>query len=249
MIQNSFSFIDGISQNTELKIKEAGIQNWNDFLEQHHELNCLPQSKLDKIKAELFFAKEAHENNDLEYFKQRVPDKEHWKLKDMGKIAYVDIETTGLSRWSHEITTIGIYDGVEPKVYIQGQDLQEAYDKLDEFDIVVTFNGKTFDMPFIEHHGKRKYDLIHLDLRFLLKELGFSGGLKKIELELGITRPDELEGVDGYEAVRLWRKYKQGNLLALEKLVKYNIQDIVNLKDLLEYYVTQKNLNLHIINL
>ena len=240
MIQNTFSFIDGVSQNSELKIKEAGIDNWDDFLEQHHELDCLPQSKLDKIKTELFFAKQAHQEKDLNYFKQKVPLNEHWKLKDLGKIAYVDIETTGLSRWSHEITTIGIYDGIEPKVYIQGKDLSDAYEKLQEYDIIVTFNGKQFDMPFIEHHGKQKYDLIHLDLRFLLKELGFAGGLKKIEIELGITRPDELEGVDGYEAVRLWRRYIKGDLSALEKLVKYNISDIVNLKDLLDYYISEK---------
>lgn len=240
MIQNTFSFIDGISESSEKKIKEAGIQNWNQFLDQHHELDCLPQSKLDKIKTEIFFAQQAHDEKDLSYFKTKLKEKEHWKLKDLGKIAYVDIETTGLSRWSHQITTIGIYDGEEPKVYIQGKDLHEAYEKLKEFDIVVTFNGKQFDMPFIEHHGNYKYDLIHLDLRFLLKELGLSGGLKNIELQLGISRPEEVAGVNGFEAVRLWKRYQQGDVQALETLIKYNIEDIVNLKSLLEYYIKKK---------
>ncbi len=95
-------------------------------------------------------------------------------------------------------------------------------------------------MPFIEHHAKKKFNLVHLDLRYLLKELGLSGGLKNIELQLGITRPDEVAGVDGYEAVRLWRRYKQGNLEALETLIKYNIEDIVNLKFLLEHYIENK---------
>ena len=95
-------------------------------------------------------------------------------------------------------------------------------------------------MPFIEHHGNHKYDLIHLDLRFLLKELGYSGGLKNIELQLGISRPEDVANVNGFEAVRLWKKYKQGDLQALEKLIKYNIEDIVNLKDLLEYYIEKK---------
>lgn len=240
MIQNTFSFIDGISESSEKKIKEAGIENWQQFLDNHHELDCLPKSKLDKIKTELFFAQQAHEEKNISYFKNKLKEREHWKLKDLGKIAYVDIETTGLSRWSHQITTIGIYDGIEPKVYIQGKDLHEAYEKLKEFDIVVTFNGKQFDMPFIEHHGNHKYDLIHLDLRFLLKELGYSGGLKNIELQLGISRPEDVANVNGFEAVRLWKKYKQGDLQALEKLIKYNIEDIVNLKDLLEYYIEKK---------
>ena len=60
MIQNTFSFIDGISESSEKKIKEAGIENWQQFLDNHHELDCLPKSKLDKIKTEIFFAKKAH---------------------------------------------------------------------------------------------------------------------------------------------------------------------------------------------
>jgi len=124
---------------------------------------------------------------------------------------------------------------------VNGQNLLDAREKLKEFEILVTFNGKQFDMPFIEHHFDYKYDAVHLDLRYMLKELGLQGGLKNIEMQLGINRGDELKGIDGFEAVRLWHQYKRGNLDALQKLLRYNEQDIVNLKLLLQHYLDSKH--------
>lgn len=76
----------------------------------------------------------------------------------------------------------------------------------------------------------------------MLKKLGYSGGLKKIEKELGLVRGEEIEGVDGYEAVRLWKAYQWGDKAALDTLVEYNTADIVNLKPLMEMgYREMKN--------
>lgn len=62
-----------------------------------------------------------------------------------------------------------------------------------------------------------------------------------MENQIGIQRDTDLHGVDGFEAVRLWYAYKRGNQTALEKLLKYNEQDIVNLKILLEFYMKRKH--------
>jgi hypothetical protein len=61
------------------------------------------------------------------------------------------------------------------------------------------------------------------------------GGLKRIEKEVGIQRDDDLQDVDGYEAVRLWYKYKRGDENALKLLTKYNIADVENLKTLMDF--------------
>ncbi|MDA3855839.1 MAG: ribonuclease H-like domain-containing protein [Candidatus Woesearchaeota archaeon] len=240
MLKKTFCHTQGISNETEKVLWENGIGTWEEFLENFESISCIPQSKLEKIKTEIIFSREHLENNNLKYFQEKLIPKEHHRLANYGKIAYVDIETTGLSKYTDEITMIGIFDGETAKSYVSGQDLEEAYEKLKEFDIIVTFNGKTFDMPFIEYKSKIKYDKIHLDLRFMLKELGLAGGLKKIEIALGITRDDEVQGVDGFEAVRLWRRYKKGDENALRKLLIYNKEDIVNLKFLLEYYLKEK---------
>lgn len=241
MLQNTFCHTQGISINTEKKIWENNIKSWDEFLEKSHKITSLTQSQITKIKQEILFSKTAFEQNNLNYFKEKIPSNQHWRCVNCGKIAFVDIETTGLSKYTNKITTIGIYDGKTPKVYIRNQDLNQAIDKLKEFDIIVTFNGKTFDIPFIEEHFKEKLNCIHLDLRYLLKEYNLSGGLKNIELELGISRPEEVANMNGYEAVKLWKKYEnQNDISALEKLIKYNIEDIINLKTLLDWYLEKK---------
>jgi hypothetical protein len=59
------------------------------------------------------------------------------------------------------------------------------------------------------------------------------GGLKGAERILGIARPDEIEGVDGFMAVLLWREHRAGNATALDTLLRYCLEDVVNLKPLL----------------
>ncbi len=240
MITKTFSHIQGISAPFEKQLWEMGIRHWDDFLAQLHLLEGQAKNKLEEIKESILSSKEALARNDLHYFKQLLNPKEHWRLCKMGKVGYVDIETTGLSRWSNGITIIGIFDGITPYMYVEGKNLAQAKEKLAEFDIVVTFNGKQFDLPFIEHYFSHTFDFIHLDLRYLLKELGLKGGLKSIENQLGINRGADLEGMDGFAAVRLWHQYQRGNQEALHKLLRYNEQDIVNLKTLLDYYLDQK---------
>ncbi|MFZ4437691.1 MAG: ribonuclease H-like domain-containing protein, partial [Syntrophales bacterium] len=63
--------------------------------------------------------------------------------------------------------------------------------------------------------------------------LGFSGGLKGCERQMGIDRGD-LKDIDGYEAVLLWYDYKRtGNKKSLETLIQYNSADARNLETLM----------------
>lgn len=240
MLKKTFSHVEGVSNTTEKLLWENEIDSWETFLEKYEEINFLPKSKIEVIKTEIHFSIEHLRNNNIRYFKEKIVEKEHWRLKDHAKICYLDIETTGLSRWTDEITLIGIYDGYKQHLFVKGENLEDASEFLKQFDIVVTFNGKMFDVPFMEYKFNEKYDLVHLDLRFLLREFGLKGGLKSIEKSLGIRRDEDVTDIDGREAVRLWRRYKTGDLNALELLKKYNKEDIVNLKTLLDYYVNRK---------
>jgi uncharacterized protein YprB with RNaseH-like and TPR domain len=67
------------------------------------------------------------------------------------------------------------------------------------------------------------------DLCFASHRLGIKGGFKKLENYFGISRDEGIKGMDGYDAVKLWRRYKQGDSRALELLVKYNEADTKNL--------------------
>ncbi|PSH01016.1 MAG: exonuclease, partial [Nanohaloarchaea archaeon SW_7_46_7] len=121
------------------------------------------------------------------------------------------------------------------KTLIRGQDLTRENLKEEFFQssVIVSFNGKRFDQPFLEKSFNMQIENPHLDLMYTCRRLGYSGGLKKIEKEMDIER--ELEDLDGREAIRLWKKYeKEGDEEALRKLVEYNQYDTVNLRDLLE---------------
>ena len=58
------------------------------------------------------------------------------------------------------------------------------------------------------------------------------GGLKSLEDEVGIGRPQHIKDLDGSRAAWLWRHWRLGDRAALVKLVEYNLYDTVNLRAL-----------------
>jgi len=129
-----------------------------------------------------------------------------------------------------------MYDGTESQFFIKDINLEAFKDEIKKYDSIITFNGKRFDIPFI----KSKFPELtlpscHIDLMYPLRELGYTGGLKAIERILNISREEEIHGMSGYEAVILWKRYKNGNKAALAKLIKYNKADIENLKTLADF--------------
>jgi uncharacterized protein YprB with RNaseH-like and TPR domain len=150
--------------------------------------------------------------------------------------AYLDIETTGLSKRYADLTVIGIaYERARRTSIVQltGYNLSERrlLRALDGVDELYTYNGSRFDLPFIQ--AKLGVDLkacfAHTDLMYDCWRQGLKGGLKAVEERLCIDRM--LRGVDGYMAVRLWYEYVNNNdHEALRTLLDYNREDVVNLR-------------------
>ena len=233
MLKNSFQHIPGIGEKTERQLWESGIIDWKSFSQTAH-TKLSPkkhESMTDYIKA----SKKNLQNSNPGFFTELLPAAQHWRIFSTfrNSTAYIDIETTGLDSWDSDITTIALYDGKSIKYYINGQNLDDFIDDIQKYSIIVTYNGKIFDVPFIQNYFGIKLNHAHIDLRFVLKSLGYSGGLKKCEKAMGIDRGD-LSGVDGYFAVLLWHDYKQNqNEKALETLLAYNIEDVINLEILM----------------
>ena len=154
--------------------------------------------------------------------------------------AYLDIETTGLSPSYSVITVVGIYlcNGDDASfIQLVGEDItaDSLLETLDGIDIIYTYNGSRFDLPFI-------YTLLgvnlakmftHRDLMYDCWRNNLYGGFKAVERQLGIER--RLTEVNGYEAVKLWWRYVDYfDLDALATLLEYNKEDVLNLKILKE---------------
>ncbi|MCZ7356396.1 MAG: ribonuclease H-like domain-containing protein [Candidatus Methanoperedens sp.] len=235
MLKNTYIHLPGIGSSTERKIWKAGIENWEDFLDN---LNLI---KVPKTKKRVLLSgiEESIEQLTCEnhiFFSRRLEVRDQWRAYRHFKnvTAYVDIETTGLSPEFSRITMIGIYNGKETKTFIRGINLEGAQDELRKYKQLVTFNGARFDLPFIQREFPGFFNHLHVDLMYPLKKIGYSGGLKKIETSLGIARSEETCGIMGFDAVRLWNMYQRGKEEALDILVKYNAEDVVNLEKIIE---------------
>jgi hypothetical protein len=154
--------------------------------------------------------------------------------------AYLDIETTGLSRSFSDITVIGIAvekNGKLKTVQLLEKTLTEKklLAALSGIDELYSYNGSRFDLPFIKvKFGvdlKKQYS--HTDLMYKCWKNNLKGGLKAVERKLCIHR--NLKDVDGFMAAQLWWEYKNyKDEDALKTLLEYNREDIVNLKVLRE---------------
>ncbi|PIU44376.1 MAG: exonuclease [Ignavibacteriales bacterium CG07_land_8_20_14_0_80_59_12] len=232
MLRSTFCHLPGIGLQRERQLWSVGVGSW-DMLSEAEKLPRLASTR-DRIKILLDESRKNLELSDPSYFARLLPVNQHWRLfpEFRHTTAYLDIETTGLGFESH-ITTIVVYDGSRLSHYVWGQNLADFEDDIRRYKLLVTYNGKCFDLPFIERDLKVKLRQAHIDLRYVLKSLGYMGGLKACEKRVGIGR-NELEGVDGYFAVLLWDNYvSSNNDRALETLLAYNSLDVVNLETLM----------------
>jgi uncharacterized protein YprB with RNaseH-like and TPR domain len=233
MLERTFIHVQGVGPKTEQRLWARGIHTWQDFIDRGQGVLSPGIHRLMKQTLE---ASLKH-RDDISFFNDRLSSGEMWRVFDAfkEKAVYLDIETTGYMQDGAEITVIGIYDGKTIQTFVNGINLEDFETAIAEYDLVITFNGASFDLPFIRNcFPGISLPGGHIDLRFVLKKLGYTGGLKRIEKELEITRGMDIDGVDGFEAIRLWYAYQRGNKKAPSTLIEYNNADIVNLHPLME---------------
>ena len=230
MLTATFCHIDGIGHATERNLWNRGITSWDHLIQtpdtvarvsSHEVLNILEKSN-DALRT------------DPHFFADRLKTADVWRLFPhfRDSTAYLDIETTGLGEHA-EITTIALYDGRNVTTYVNGRNLDDFIVDIQRFNVLVTYNGISFDIPFIERFFRTTITSAQIDLRYVLARLGCKGGLKGCERQMGINR-GTLDGVDGAFAVLLWREFERyNNEAALETLLAYNVEDTVNLERLM----------------
>lgn len=233
MLRNTFLHIRGVGPRTEQLLWDAGLYDWQAALStdavpiariRHHYLVSALHESMARLAA-----------GDAYHFGAALPASELWRIfpEFRDSVAYVDIETTGLGGPGDYITTIALYDGHSVRTYVQGQNLHDFCRDIQHYCLLITYNGKSFDVPFLRSDLGLSIEHAHIDLRYVLASLGYRGGLKGCEVQLGIDRGD-LVDLDGFFAVLLWRDYERNrNHRALETLLAYNVLDVINLETLM----------------
>ena len=158
---------------------------------------------------------------------------------------FMDIETKGLS--NVPIILIGVAEIKKSNIivsqyflrdYSDEENIIEAYlSHLDESSVHVTFNGKTFDIPYIKNRCsyyriEHNLDLPHIDLRYFSKNLWgdklVNCKLQTIEREIfNINRINDIPGKyipDFYDTY-----LQKNNIGPVVPIIEHNAQDIISL--------------------
>ena len=236
MITSSFIQLPGIDAGTERSIWSSGIGNWAQF----RSAARLPSpiaGRRPELLARLGECEDRLAAGDAGYFVRCMDSSESWRLYAdfRDRAAFVDIETTGPSPSRSEVTVAGVLDRDGYRAFVAGENLADLPEALSGYSLVVTFNGTLFDLPFLERAFGRPLvsHAAHIDLIYPLRKLGYKGGLKVIEQRLGLDR-DELHGISGRDAVRMWSLWLAGDRESRDVLVRYNAEDVKSLVPLAE---------------
>lgn len=243
MIENSFLFLPGIGKLREQICWKKGILTWDDYLDRARIEIGINKTLFAKHKEILNKAKEAKSSQNIEFFINYLPEEEYWRLyKNFKKLViFLDIESTGLSTYYNNLTIIGTYNSSEVKFFIKDINLDEFNEYIKDYRILVTFNGKKFDIPFIlNEFNNVTLPPIHLDLRFLMRKIDVGGKQKSVEKKIGLNRDESIKNITGRTAAILWSKFLRNDLNSFRDLLVYNMYDLVNMEKIIEYYYNSR---------
>jgi uncharacterized protein len=231
VIERSFRIAPGVGAELEARLWRAGLLHWDDYPAERP-AGLVPAPVHERLTAAIARGREAYAARDAEALALLLPRSERWRLYGTfrDETAFLDLELDG-----DAITAIGVLDAAGPRIFLAGRDLHDFPEATRGWKLLGTFNGLAFDVPQLRRAfpGWRA-PRAHVDLRHLWGRLGHAGGLKLLEREAGVTRPPELDGLDGGDAVRLWRAHLAGDAAALRLFAEYNLHDAVNLRTLLD---------------
>lgn len=173
---------------------------------------------------------------------------------DPRRILYLDTETTGLGGSGTVAFLVGtgfLTDhGFEVHQFLIRDYPEEQFllkhiaGGLNKFDLLCTFNGKTFDVPLLESRFLMNrmdpsplkiphIDLLQLARRLWRLRLGKCNLGRLEEVILGKPRTDDLPGSEVPQ--RFFTYLKTGQLCLLDDVLKHNVQDIASLCVLLNH--------------
>jgi uncharacterized protein YprB with RNaseH-like and TPR domain len=242
MIQSTFILLQGVGDYTERKLWAGGVADWQSFLEFPSVPGIGRERKL-LHDEELRLANCHLAADDARYFSGRLKRRDHWRLFETfrRRAVYLDIETTGGPAAYADVTVVGLYGNGRMTSLVKNDTLTETRlgDELAQYDIVVTFFGSVFDLPYLRAKFPRlPLNHAHIDLCFAARRLGYRGGLKHLEVKFDIPRDSDLQGLTGWDAVRLWQAARHHEP-ALDLLLRYNEADCRNLERLADTLCTR----------
>lgn len=213
-------------------LSRSGVANWRQALAAAPPAG-FSAAVWDRVQQEVAACCGMLERRDLRTLCRSLRNADHWRVlyEFWEEASYFDVETEGLGN-NAGITVIVCLHRGELRRFTRAEGLDGFLELLDDVKLLVSFNGCGFDIPqVLRWFHVPELPCAHVDLRWVCFHQGWRGGLKRIERELGLERPADLEGVGGDDAVRLWQRWdSRRDETALRLLTRYCSADVVALR-------------------
>lgn len=155
-----------------------------------------------------------------------------------------DLETTSLIIEEAEIKVFGAYDPYDDAWFIYSwtdENIGKIMKLLDEYKIILTFNGVKYDLPILQRHGVPINTFRHIDIYQVYKKKGGllrPGGFDSYSLK-ALTLQLKLDEV-GKESID-YNVFKKETWTPEEKalIIKYLKQDLISTWKLWEHMITK----------
>ena len=217
------------------QLVNTGVRSWHDALQLPH---LIPRGLRDSVVAECERCLQALNDHDIRYFVDSFSTQDKWRIltQYVDRCSYFDIETTGLE-YDDTITVIACWHKGQLHTFVEHENLDDFLDLLDDVELLISFNGSTFDVPrVLDGFHIPELPCPHLDLRWPCYHKKLEGGLKHVTTRLGLQRPHDLHDADGSLAVRLWSAWiHQKNATARDQLLRYCAADVLLMVPLAEH--------------
>ena len=127
MLYSTFQHIPGFGAKKEIELWKSGIFNWDQVNRAGIQLGIFQNNENDLYG--LYQSKMALQQGDSDYFANRLHKSEYYRiaLSFPQNTLFLDIETTGLSRYYNEITIVGWSYLNDFDFYIKGDDPGKLY--------------------------------------------------------------------------------------------------------------------------
>jgi uncharacterized protein len=233
MVRGAFLHLPGIGPIRAARLHALGVRQWGDLGPQPPPGLRLGPASWTALLAAVARCDQALATCDIAFLTQTLCGPDLWRLLAAygDRAAFLDLETDGL-HYGARITVIACLWHGRLYTFVQDENLDDVLDLLQEIELLVTFNGASFDVPMIRYvFHIPELPCAHLDLRWVCYHAGWRGGLKSVEQQLGLQRPADLVGVDGAEAVELWTCWEREHSRPhRDLLVRYCGADAVALR-------------------
>ena len=228
ILDQSLCLLEGVSHETEVRLRHLGVMTCEQLASDADRYFSARHAQ--RIRDSFAEWRVARANGLVDWMVGHLPVGHRVRALSQfwDDALFFDIETDGKSR-SSCITCISTIRQGGHRSFWRGHNLSDFLAEWSSAKILVSFNGKRFDTPFVCKSFGLTSIPPQIDLMDEAAHYGCRGGLKAIEKRFGFSR--KAKGcVDGNDAIRLWAEYATGHSEdSLATLLAYNQEDVESL--------------------